>query len=124
MNTQAVNGQAAQPRASGRRLIKTRFKVETVLENLIKDVEDYLEECGGCDHSVGICVCPMVRHLDEARELLGLPRHDVIMPGDTCEEERKARGFDRLRDPIPDPREPRDYPDAEDIQDRNPMRCP
>jgi hypothetical protein len=40
------------------------------LAKLVAIVEFYHSEEGGCDHSVGICLCGEIADLEEAKELL------------------------------------------------------
>ena len=48
----------------------TQRQLADSLKKLIAIVEMYAQEAGGCDHSVGICMCGENRDLAEAKELL------------------------------------------------------
>lgn len=42
-----------------------------ILIDCEKLIEEYIKECGGCDHSVGICMCETERLLTEIRLRIG-----------------------------------------------------
>ena len=42
------------------------------LEAVGKTLKNYIEEIGGCDHSVGICICSLIREAEENTRLLNL----------------------------------------------------
>lgn len=46
-----------------------------LLRNLLKasqiELKQLLEDCGGCDHSVGICACSLIRLIENNEEALG-----------------------------------------------------
>lgn len=48
-------------------LARQRDRLLTALEAMIPIFEAWLKEAGGCDHSVGICMCSELCILDEAK---------------------------------------------------------
>lgn len=48
----------------------TKRKEIILLEEARKVIEEYVNECGGCDHSVGICMCLEINLLDEIDDFL------------------------------------------------------
>ena len=47
-------------------------RMRNSLTTLFTHCKQYLEEAGGCDHSVGICCCGMIDDIEEAAEILGI----------------------------------------------------
>lgn len=45
-------------------------RLRGALTDLLELAKQYLNETGGCDHSVNICVCDIKGHIEEARAAL------------------------------------------------------
>ena len=56
--------------------MNTAQKLVMALQNLRDDVADYVQEVGGCDHAVGVCVCRELEHLFQADAALEEARED------------------------------------------------
>lgn len=54
----------------------------------IKDLlAQYLEDCGGCDHSVGICMCDEIWQIEEFSRIVSRLLKDLADELDDPEEE-------------------------------------
>ena len=47
-----------------------RDKLARMLRKVLVHAELYSEDCGGCDHSVGICSCELRNDIEDAHALL------------------------------------------------------
>ena len=57
-------------REANARLISSAPELLKICKLLLADCESFIEDIGGCDHAVGICVCPEIERIDEARETI------------------------------------------------------
>lgn len=66
----ALHGMTKKIRAE-RDLLKEQIKeLREALEQVTADAASWLGDAGGCDHSVGICMCSEIKHLEQARAVL------------------------------------------------------
>jgi hypothetical protein len=56
--------------------MNTQQKLVMALQNLRDDVADYVQEVGGCDHAVGVCMCRELEHLFQADSALDEAKED------------------------------------------------
>src|SRR5690349_20659367 len=52
------------------RLIAAAPDLLEALKSVTADADEAIKEAGGCDHSVGICMCPEKRNVERAREAI------------------------------------------------------
>lgn len=70
--------------------MKIDAEVLVAFKAVTHDAEQAIKEAGGCDHSVGICMCKEIRHVQishdiikraEAQEAIEKVAHDIIEAG-------------------------------------------
>jgi hypothetical protein len=68
------------------------LQVRAVLAECIELIGQYVQDQGGCDHAVGLCVCGEMRVLESAQEALAILDHAVASDIWTLAKSRCACG--------------------------------